>query len=217
MYQYFGKSTNLLVCPTAKQPIPAGLITDYVGAGSQNGTANYSYYRGLDSTAALYPAIQSVIASYTYNGWLYTSGQGSGGSGDGSTDVEQPHGISDPAWFYRKDTSMQKASLTPVFCDGPWVDTWPAEDDGPAQDLWTGSFSAHKNEMGRVTVLRHGGRPLTGSSKIASASGLPAKGGIIMSFGDGHAELTTLPHLWTYYWHNDWAQVVRVNIGAPQP
>jgi prepilin-type N-terminal cleavage/methylation domain-containing protein/prepilin-type processing-associated H-X9-DG protein len=216
MMDYFARSTNLLVCPIARAVPAAGTVVNYMGAGGQNGAANLAYYRNLNSTATLYPGVQSVSCSYTYNGWLYTSGNGSGGSGDGAN-IESAHGASDPTWFYRKDTSFQNSSATPVFMDGPWVDTWPAENDGPAQNLWTGHFAAHDNEMGRVTVLRHGGRALAAASTITTANSLPKRGGINVGMGDGHAEFSKLPNLWTYNWHRDWGKIIPVNMGNPAP
>ena len=111
---------------------------------------------------------------------------------------------------------MEKSDNTPIFMDGPWVDTWPAEDDGPAQNLWTGSFSAHANEMGRFTILRHGGKTAAQSVMISSAAALPTKGGIIVGLADGHAELSRLPNLWSYNWHRGWGQLFKPTIGTPQ-
>jgi hypothetical protein len=214
MVEYFAKSTNLLVCPSASQPPPSGAVQNFMGGGGQNGAANYAYFRNLNSTGTLFPTVSSVLCSYQYNGWLYVSGNGAGGSGDGSK-IENAHGVTDPAWFYRKESSMENAANTPVFVDGPWVDSWPAEDDGPAQDLWAGSYSAHANEMGRFTVLRHGGKTASGPVKISSANQLPPKGGIVGGFADGHAEFSSLPHLWTYNWHKDW-RTAAVTLSAPQ-
>jgi prepilin-type N-terminal cleavage/methylation domain-containing protein len=217
MIAYYGKATNLLTCPTARITPPPGAVQNYMGGGGQNSAANYAYYRNLNSSATLYPGVQSVVCSYTYNGWLYVSGTtGSGGSGDGNG-IETAHGVTDPAWFYRKESAMEKPTLSPIFTDGPWVDTWPAENDGPAQNLWTGSYSAHANEMGRITILRHGGRPATGPTTISTPSALPKRGGIMVGLGDGHAEFSKLPNLWNYYWHRDWARNVAVTIGPPQP
>src|SRR6185503_2827036 len=120
-------------------------------------------------------------------------------------------------WFYRKESNMESAANTPVFFDGAWVDAWPAEDDGPAQDLWRGSYSAHRNEVGRFTILRHGGSTAQSPKTINSASQLPPKGGINVGLADGHAELSTLPHLWSYNWHHRWGRTVNVMIGTPQP
>jgi prepilin-type N-terminal cleavage/methylation domain-containing protein len=210
MMDYYAKSTNLLVCPTAKLVSPPGFSTA-MGGGGQVGAASYSYYRNLNGTGP----VQAIIASYQYNGWLYVSGNGAGGSGDGSK-IESAHGVSDPTWFYLKPSTMEKPSGTPVFVDGAWVDSWPAEDDGPAQDLWTGSYSAHANEMGRFTILRHGGKTALGSIKISSASQLPNKGGVVIGLADGHAEFSTLRNLWSYNWHKNWGRNVAVSIGTPQ-
>jgi len=182
-----------------------------MGAGGQVGAANFSYYRALNGTAPI-PAIAS---SYQYNGWLYATAGGAGGSGDGGK-VEGAHGVNDPDWFFRKEANLTSASLTPVFVDGSWVDAWPAEDDGPAADLWLGSYSAHANEMGRFTILRHGGKTAQSSVKISNASQLPARGGVVIGLADGHVEFTTLPHLWSYTWHKDWEKKFKVSIGAPQ-
>ncbi|MBW8864891.1 MAG: prepilin-type N-terminal cleavage/methylation domain-containing protein [Verrucomicrobia bacterium] len=215
MMEYFARATNLLVCPVTKATPPAGVVQNYMGGGGQNGSANFSYYRNLNSTATLYPGVSTVTCSYTYNGWLYVSGNGSGGSGDGAG-IESAHGVGDPAWFYRKESAMEKAANSPIFMDGPWVDAWPAEDDGPAQNLWTGSFSAHANEMGRFTILRHGGKTATQPAIINNSSALPVRGGIIVGLADGHAELSKLPDLWSYNWHRSWGQTIKVSIGAPQ-
>jgi prepilin-type N-terminal cleavage/methylation domain-containing protein len=210
MMDYFSKATNLIVCPSARDVSPNGFST-VMGVGGQVGAANYSYYRNLNGTAP----IPAIVCSYQYNGWLYTSGNGAGGSGDGSG-VEGAHGANDPDWFFRKEAHMESPANTPVFVDGPWVDAWPAENDGPAQDLWRGSYSAHANEMGRFTILRHGGKTLQGSKTISSASQLPPRGGINVGCADGHAELSTLPNLWSYNWHHFWGRTVKVGAGAPQ-
>jgi prepilin-type N-terminal cleavage/methylation domain-containing protein len=209
MMEYFAKATNMLVCPAATTPVPnIAAVPNAMGGGGHNGTANYSYYRNLNVT---YPTV--VSASYQYNGWLYANGNV--GSGDGAG-IESSHGVGDPGWFFLKPSNMEQPANTPIFVDGAWVDAWPAENDGPAQNLWTGSYSAHANEMGRFTILRHGGKTLAASMLISSASQLPAKGGVIVGMSDGHAELSTLPHLWTYNWHKSWGRTVAVTIGPPQ-
>jgi prepilin-type N-terminal cleavage/methylation domain-containing protein/prepilin-type processing-associated H-X9-DG protein len=210
MMEYFAKATNLLVCPSTIRISPPG-FSSRMGGGGQVGAANYSYYRNLNGTGPV-PAIAS---SYQYNGWLYVNGNGSGGAGDGAG-IESAHGVGDPAWFYRKDSNMESPAISPIFVDGAWVDAWPAEDDGPAQDLWTGSYSAHANEMGRFTILRHGGKTLMSDMRISSSSQLPKSGGVNVGLADGHAEFSTLPNLWNYRWHKDWGKNVRVTMGGPQ-
>lgn len=209
MIDYFAKSTNLIVCPAAKLIAPAS-VPNHMGGGGQNGAANFSYYRTLTGTAPI-PAIAS---SYQYNGWLYINGNGAGGSGDG-TSIESANNAS---WFYIKTSSMENPANSPIFVDGAWVDAWPTEKDAPAQDLWLGSYSAHANEMGRFTILRHGGKTLAASRIITSSSQLPQQGGINVGMGDGHAEYSTLPHLWSYNWHKNWGKNVAVSMAAsPQP
>jgi prepilin-type N-terminal cleavage/methylation domain-containing protein/prepilin-type processing-associated H-X9-DG protein len=210
MIEYFAKSTNLLVCPVAQIVTPVGFST-VMGGGGQVGAANFSYYRNLNGTAP----IPAIVSSYQYNGWLYQK-DGVGGSGDGGN-IESAHaGVSDPAWFFIKESRMENPANTPIFVDGAWVDAWPAEDDGPAANLWTGSYSAHANEMGRFTILRHGSKTAAGNVMISTAAQLPPKGGVNGGFADGHAEFSPLPHLWSYNWHKDWGRVVKVNMGAPQ-
>jgi prepilin-type N-terminal cleavage/methylation domain-containing protein len=212
LMEYFAKATNMLVCPVATTAVSGSSgVNNAMGASSMNGAANLSYYRDLNGTSP----ITSILCSYQYNGWLYQTTNGAGGSGDGKN-IEQAHGVADPTWFYLRDALLENAANTPVFMDGCWVDTWPAEDDGPAKDLWQGSYSAHANEMGRFTILRHGGRTVGGPTIITSASQLPPKGGIVVGCADGHAEFSTLPNLWTYNWHRRWGQQVPIRIGTPQ-
>ena len=214
MMDYYARSTNLLVCPSARPVPPANAVPNTMGT-SQQGSANFAYSRELDSSATLYPGVQAIACSYQYNGWLYTSGNGAGGSGDGAG-VESAHGATDPGWFYLKDSAIRNSANTPVFVDGPWVDAWPAENDGPAADLWTGSYSAHANEMGRFTILRHGLRAAARPVMITTSAQLPVRGGINVGMADGHAEFSSLPNLWNYNWHKNWNTSTKVFVGFPQ-
>ena len=212
MMTYFQKSTNLLLCPVAK--VVNNNVPNEMGT-SHNGSASSAYYRDL-STGNETSTIQGISCCYQYNGWLYVGNNGAGGSGDGSG-IEGNHSVNDPLWFYRKDTAITKSSITPVFVDGPWVDAWPAEDDGPAQNLWTGGYvnNPHSSEMARFTILRHGGKVLTGPTQITTAT-LPRRGGINVGLADGHAEFSILPNLWTYSWHAQWNTTIKVNIGPAE-
>jgi hypothetical protein len=210
LIDYFARATNLIVCPDAKTPGPVNFENsgfNHMGGGGFNGAANYAYTRILNVAS---PA--AINCSYQYNGWLYETGNGAGGSGDGAG-IEANLGVQDPAWFYRNETSMQNSAKTPIFVDGPWVDAWPAENDSPAADLWVGHYSSHDNEMGRFTILRHNGHLAVGSSPISTSASLPKAGGVNIACADGHAEFTTLPNLWTYQWHQSWAAKIPVSIG----
>jgi prepilin-type N-terminal cleavage/methylation domain-containing protein/prepilin-type processing-associated H-X9-DG protein len=212
MIDYSAKATNLIICPTAATPPAPGSIPDAVGAGSQNASADHCYIRGTlkDNTSGA----TQVSGSYACNGWLYYyDGKG---WGDGSGDDIEPANT-DPAWYYSKSASMRYPDRTPFFMDGPWVDAWPAEADRPASDLYTGYFSAHANEMGRIMIARHGGvnpaaAPRNDKTPWSSSSG-PA-GAINMGFGDGHAEPVKLVNLWNYEWHRNWnpAKVPAIKI-----
>ena len=148
-------------------------------------------------------------------GWLYATTNGAGGAGDNSG-IESAHGVGDPSWFFLKPTSVENPANTPVFVDGAWVDAWPAENDGPAANLWTGSYSAHANEMGRFSILRHGGKTAQAPVMISAANQLPVTRGVVAGMADGHVEFSTLPHLWSYNWHKNWGKNVAVTIGPVQ-
>ena len=216
----FSRATNMMICPTANVPLPAvgatpnGPIAEGT-TGGQTGTASSSYVRADLSGGT--SGLTQIQCSYQANGWLYTTAGAGNGDGAGSSGIETNHGVGDPSWYFTTEASMKQPTLVPLFMDGVWVDAWPAEDDGPAQNLWTGSYSAHANEMGRFSILRHGGKPLTASFTINTTAQLPTRGGIILGFGDGHAQFSTLPNLWTFQWHNDWGKKIAVVVGSPQP
>lgn len=220
LIDYFARATNMMLCPSARANLPGTGVTANgpVAEGSgQTGTANSSYIRG-DLTGGT-SGLTQISCSYQANGWLYSAagkGVGDGNSGDACS--ESSHGVGDPAWFFPKDSAMKQPVLVPMFMDGVWCDAWPNENDAPAQNLWTGSYSTHANEMARFTILRHGGKTATSSVTISAGNQLPRKGGIVVGLADGHASYTALPDLWTYQWHNQWGMTVPVGIGAsPQP
>lgn len=226
--EYNGKSKDSLLCPTAKdlQPAPVAqggtgpTVTEGAGSGttgaSWTGTANNAYVRGVDSSTGT-SGLNQVLCSYSGNGWMYTT-NGTKGAGDGPA-IASAHAASDVAWYYLKENSMRRPSNTPFFVDGPWVDTWPAEDDAPAKDLWLGSIgtAGHLNEMGRFTIQRHA----FNASKAERAhtaswsSGVPA-GAVNVGLADGHVELSKLPNLWNYEWHNQWNPAKIKYTGTPQ-
>jgi prepilin-type N-terminal cleavage/methylation domain-containing protein len=209
LIDYFSKAKNLIICPSASTPAdPATVSTVHdFGAGGNAGAADHSYHRKLTDNGTSHWS--SVDGSYQGNGWLYVDPDGSGG-GDGSHAgwpcSEQDHGFQDPAWYYVKESSMTHPALTPMFTDGVWVDAWPAEDDAPAKNLYTGYYSDHANEMGRFTIARHGGVVPRSAPRNFTSPWQFSKpqGGIDMGMADGHAEYVKLVNLWNYEWHNGW-------------
>jgi prepilin-type processing-associated H-X9-DG protein len=83
--------------------------------------------------------------------------------------------------------------------------TLPLEGDPPANDLYFGqaAYTYTRDGMGCCTLLRHGGRTAGSSAPYTLGQPLPS-GGINMGLADGHVEYSKLPHLWTYYWHQNW-------------
>jgi prepilin-type processing-associated H-X9-DG protein len=130
--------------------------------------------------------------SYGYNGWLYPDSR-----------VDGDYAVF-PHYFATKEAAIRKPSLTPVFMDENWVDTWPLETDKPAADLYAGRpFSERGNELGRCTIARHGGRtPASAPRNFPPSQPLP--GAIQIAMFDGHVELVKLENLWNYEWHLSW-------------
>ncbi len=204
MMEYASKTTDLMICPSVTGPVTTGAAPVGVGPNGTGGSASLSFITSLDATATVYPAQTSLTCSYSYNGWLYPAG-----SGDGAAQ---------PSWYFKDDASVTTPTLTPMFTDGPWKDGWPSETDGPAKDLYWGNLtSGIGKEMGRFTILRHGGKTARGSVTITTAAQLNSQqsGGIDVAFADGHAEFTKLPNLWNYSWHHNWSPST-VTINTPQ-
>ena len=224
LIDYFAKATNMILCPSARQAIPAqSLAADGLTAystpgnsqgGGQPGSAENAYVLYLTVNS---PIGWTVASSYTYNAWLYSPA--AAGVNRDAPAIESAHQATDPAWVFLKDTSMQNASLTPIFADGIWEDACPYERDSPSQNLWTGTdwLGQHGGyEMGRIAVPRHGGAGAP-RNYTANWNGSPPSGAVNVGLADGHVEISKLPNLWSYYWHKNWGQPNTVAIGSPQP
>ena len=207
MISYFAKSTNLIVDPTASTVAPATIgnaeqMYNYAsGTINVGGAANYAYERDLKGT---FNGITGFVCGYQYNGWLYVDFT--------STTAPIPTGNSDnnsqTSYYFIKESAVQHATTTPIFADGQWVDCWPAEADAPCNNLYTGSTDGHHSpdEMGRITIQRHGMNPQAASRNYNAAWNTkpPIQGGINVCFIDGHAEFSKLPNLYNYTWHYNW-------------
>jgi len=159
-------------------------------------SANYIFGTG-DKTWKWGPYQTNYYGSYAYNGWLYS------GSYNQTIIV--------PAEEKYSASSVAAPTQTPAFSDSVWVDGWPKETEGPAQDLYDGSQTTY---MGRVTIARHGGgTPAAATKSLTSSANL--YGGINLLFYDGHAGYSKLNNLWTLYWHRNW--VTPATIPAPSP
>lgn len=176
--EYYAKATNLFICPVAKKPPTMN------GANGQ-GSADQLWLKPIDPGNDL---IVNYTGSLGFNGWLFSDKRG-----DGQATPER---------YFTTDASVSKTTMTPVFFDANWVDTWPTGTDAPCRDLYQGRlFNVHTDLMGRLTIARHGSvspnrapRSLTGNVILPGA--------INMGMYDGHAEQIKLEKLWTLYWYN---------------
>jgi len=177
----YAKAKDLRVCPSAP------LRSPHVLAGNGQGSADRAWVRWTTNNQTMF------FGSYGYNGWLYSDGRV-----DGTTNLIHHE------FFFTRESSIQKPSLTPVFLDENWVDLWPLEQDLPYDDLYNGSpYTDHSSEMGRCTIARHGSSsPNRAPRDHPSNQKMP--GAINMGMADGHAELVKLEDLWHYFWHLDW-------------
>lgn len=216
MFDYYGKSTNLITCPSAKEVASTATATAAqlynAGMPNQGGAANYMYKRDLGGT---YNGIPAIPSSYQYNGWLYVNN----GAPPGSSADNSGGGYSyNSSFYYLKESNMHSPTLTPVFFDGTWVDAWPQEKDQPSSNLYVGVRENNHTpyEIGRFTIQRHGEvNPIYAEQNHTAAwTSASPPGGIVLALADGHAEFSKLPNLYTYTWHNHWNPAI-VNIGTP--
>ena len=156
----------------------------------------YTFGTG-DETWKWGPFKTNYFGSYGFNGWLYY--------GNYNETIIVP-----AAWKYTSVTVFNPTQ-TPAISDSVWVDGWPKETEGPAENLYDGSEYTY---MGRLTIARHGGAwPNRAPRNITSSSGMP--GGINIAFYDGHASFVKMSDLWTLYWHQGW--VTPANIPNAEP
>ncbi len=181
---------NVLICPmtTVQNPTPTGPSTgDYKTAWFWLATANQTVNN-------------MNTGSYTLNGWLY---------GFGWTSFT---GVPSNAQRFTKDSQVQFPTLTPVFADGAWVDSWPSTSDLPASNFGdplgtpgnSPPFGPGASGMWRFCISRHGpNRPKSPPTNVHPTQPLPG-GGINMVFIDGHVDNVAMARLWGFTWNNNW-------------
>jgi prepilin-type N-terminal cleavage/methylation domain-containing protein/prepilin-type processing-associated H-X9-DG protein len=173
---------DLRTCPAA--PLPEKPAT----SGNGQGLADRAWVRWTEDNKTMF------YGSYGYNGWLYSDATRQGrGVRDNRTD-----------FMFRKESSIEKPSMTPVFFDENWLDQWPMETDPPNRDLYSGrSLYNWGDDIARCTIARHG----NGSASRAPRNVPPGQkmpGAINMGMADGHTEQVKLEDLWRLYWHLGW-------------
>jgi prepilin-type N-terminal cleavage/methylation domain-containing protein/prepilin-type processing-associated H-X9-DG protein len=183
---YYAKATNLLHCPTAnKVPTPDG-------NGNSQGSATQPWAKKLDGNI--------YTSAYGFNGWFFSDSEGD----PKAYNETLPNGMPGALGYFVRESSVKKPSETPLFFDENWSDCWPMERDTLSINLAQGHpYGIHESyQMGRVAIVRHGGRPVVNFQGSASK----APGAVNVSFFDGHASLVKLPALWTLTWHAQWDQ-----------
>jgi prepilin-type N-terminal cleavage/methylation domain-containing protein len=202
MIEYYAKATNMLRCPTC-----------YMTQGPTNNARDDAItpYCKTDYKGDMRP----YFGSYMINGWFDTlQTDASKPDGDGTGYNPMPNGkAGNTGFFLNPGSQVSNPSQTPVFSDGTWVDGWPMEQDNPPANLFAPVGNGQGNEIGRTCVARHSIR--AGTRITWSSSTQVPKGAVNVGLFDGHAELSKLPNLWTYYWHAGW-DPSKVRIGTPQ-
>jgi prepilin-type N-terminal cleavage/methylation domain-containing protein len=167
----YGSDKKVLICPSTHlySVTPTGWLNP--------GAADLAWVWTQDAPTNIF------TGSYGLNGWLY----------------DRPEYDANPQFMMSKQTMIQRPSQTPVFVDSIWVDLWPYETDGPANDLYRGNLGG----MPRCTISRHGGvNPSSASRTFNTSNRMP--GAIDAGLADGHVELVKLENLWQLDWHLNW-------------
>jgi len=124
--------------------------------------------------------------SYGYNGYLYANCP-----------------LGNPAYYFRRESTIAQPVLTPVFFDAVWADVWMERTLPPTPNLnlLTGAGDSNDppgNGPNRLLIARHPTK--AGLAQFRK----PIPGFINMSFADGHAASIRLNDLKTYYWHKNY-------------
>jgi len=185
-------SASIIMCPSVIPYSAAGLLKPQdPGFGAGWGTASLPW---VDDTG-----VNLTQSGYCVNGWLY--------------DTTDTYGMSVPEDRFQKEGNVSSTSLTPVFADGIWIDTWPEETEllGTLEplNLYTGNNSGvtvpagNLGGMGRYLIDRHGGvAPAQAPTSVPTGS--TDLGAINIGFFDAHVEVVQLITIYQYTWHLGW-------------
>ncbi|HWD18346.1 MAG TPA: type II secretion system protein [Verrucomicrobiae bacterium] len=176
MLGYYGRSTNLIICPAAPDK---GWNSS--SSGNPPGTADSAWHWTLST-----PVYSS---SYGYNKWLESN---------------QAYGY-DPRNF-GQETAINHPASTPVFMDCAWINLYPDLSDTPATSLYDPINNPGTGSGGltRVCIARHGNKPAGAAPRKLGFGTSVLPGAINSSFADGHVQTMKLKDLWTYYWSLTW-------------
>lgn len=131
----------------------------------------------------------NAYGSYALNGWFYKN-----------TPLLP---TADQTLEFKDLVDVALPSLTPVFMDAIWPDTWPRATDRPWRNFITGQPGGGVGGMSRITIARHGST--SGDlSNVNTAAELP--GSINIGAIDGSARTVRIEDLWKQHWHRNYVE-----------
>jgi len=176
MLSYYGKSTNLIICPCAPD------------RGNKNNAVNPP---GMADSAWHWTLSSPVYAaSYGYNKWLESSQIYGYDPRNFNQDTAISHPSATPVF-----TDSAWINFYPEVTDTPATSFYdPIDNPGNNPDGLT-----------RVCIARHGNKPAGAAPRKLPFGTTVLPGNIVSSFYDGHASIMRLQDLWTYYWSLTWS------------
>jgi prepilin-type N-terminal cleavage/methylation domain-containing protein len=176
MLAYYGKATNLIICPCAPD---RGIHPP--GTGNPPGTSDSAWHWTLSNPV--------YVSSYGYNKWLESS---------------QIYGY-DPRNF-NQEASIPRPVSTPSFTDAAWINFYPDVSDTPPTSLYDPINNPGTGASGltRVCIARHGSKAASAAPKKLPFGTTSLPGDIVSGFYDGHVQAIRLQDVWTYYWNLTW-------------
>ena len=175
MLSYYGRATNLIICPAAPD-----LGINPPGTVNPPGTAASAWHWALST-----PVYSS---SYGYNKWLESN---------------LYYGYD--ARNYNNEAGVIKPTAGPVFTDSAWINFYPETNDPSPTSLYDPIDSVGDNGgLPRICVARHGSQSASSAPRKLAFGQSTLPGSINGGFWDGHVEQMRLENLWTYLWHPNW-------------
>ena len=186
LINYQAQVATIRLCPIATSRGTLSPIANK-GAGQGGGTLTVPWFWNGN-----YLNSNLNTGSYTINAWLYSQ-----------STIYNPY-TSPPynSMYYFKESYITMPTITPVFMDGIWPDTWPQGNASPPGDIVSGTDGS---TFGRCCVPRHNTMP----NAIVTAN-QPLPGAENMSYADGHAGKLPLEQIKNLMWH-----VGSVPVGDP--
>ena len=168
-----GLDNAVRLCPVAPTSTTVLTLGELYGVG----TARSAWQFNQDPTTT-----NLYYGGFCLNGWLYNN-------------IPSTVNV-DTSLVFNKVTAITQPSLTPIFTEGVWVDTWPTASSAPTKNQMTGTDNGG---LGRITIDRHGN-----TTPITSVTAYPLPGKINIAFADGHCGLMPVNGIYQLNWNKGW-------------